>query len=36
MQCGSLISYPFFLSYVIIMQLMIVNLFIAIVLEGFA
>ena len=36
LECGSNFSYPYFLSFVIVMQLMIVNLFIAIVLEGFA
>lgn len=36
MMCGSDLSYLFFLTFVVIMQLMVVNLFIAIVLEGFA
>jgi len=36
MQCGTSLSYVFFLSFVIIMQLIMVNLFIAVVLEGFA
>lgn len=36
MECGSQYAYLFFLSYVILMQFMVVNLFIAIVLEGFA
>ncbi len=34
--CGTQLAYLFFLSYVVIMQLMVVNLFIAVVLEGFA
>jgi hypothetical protein len=34
--CGTPIGYVFFISYVIIMQMMVVNLFTAIVLEGFA
>lgn len=34
--CGTQVAYFFFLSYVVIMQLMVVNLFIAVVLEGFA
>lgn len=34
--CGSPIGYAFFLSYVVLMQMMVVNLFTAIVLEGFA
>lgn len=34
--CGTPIGFVFFLTYVIIMQMMVVNLFTAIVLEGFA
>lgn len=36
MLCGTQLAYYFFLSYVVIMQLMVVNLFTAVVLEGFA
>jgi len=34
--CGTSLSFPFFVSFVIILSLMIMNLFIAVVIEGFA
>ena len=34
--CGSFVAYPFFLTYMILMAMLVFNLFVAVVLAGFA
>ena len=34
--CGSVVAYPYFISYVVIVMLIVLNLLLAVVVEGFA